>query len=518
MPDTKITALTAISTVDPAVDVLPIVDVSDTTMAASGTTKKITSNQILGAGGTATLASATITGDLTVDTSTLKVDSANNRVGIGTASPSYAADVSVAAVDGLRVKNTLATSAYFNRFHLSNDTGLNFIGYGPSFVGGTVLGLGAGSNSIFSDAAAPFGIGTSVNQPLVFGINGSTAMTLNSTGLGVGKTPAYRLDVEQNSAGAVYGSIANSNSSGSGSVRFRLFNSGDTSDGFALINNAGASGQVNILNYKASSLALWTNSLERMTIDTSGNVGVGVTPSAWGNNFKVVQVGQAGSVYSAAAFGYYGIKFNLYNDNTNDIAQTTNFVGEYRFELLNGKHIWLNKSTAGSIGVAQTLTQAMTLDASGDLLVGTTLKNGSWNTKLTLSNDSGTTRWAVGPYLGGVTNFLISAGAATGVYLNGTAATSWTSASDERLKDIIEPISNAVAKVGSLRAVIGKFKFDELNTRKPFLIAQDVQSVLPEAVDASNPDKLGVAYTDVIPLLVAAIKELTARVQTLEAK
>ena len=104
------------------------------------------------------------------------------------------------------------------------------------------------------------------------------------------------------------------------------------------------------------------------------------------------------------------------------------------------------------------------------------------------------------------------------VYLNGTAATSWTSASDERLKDIIEPISNAVAKVGSLRAVIGKFKFDELNTRKPFLIAQDVQSVLPEAVDASNPDKLGVAYTDVIPLLVAAIQELTARVKTLEAR
>jgi translation elongation factor EF-G len=68
MADTKITALTAITTVDPAVDVLPIVDVSDTTMAASGTTKKITSNQLLGAGGTATLASATITGAATVGT------------------------------------------------------------------------------------------------------------------------------------------------------------------------------------------------------------------------------------------------------------------------------------------------------------------------------------------------------------------------------------------------------------------------------------------------------------------
>jgi hypothetical protein len=45
-----------------------------------------------------------------------------------------------------------------------------------------------------------------------------------------------------------------------------------TSDGFALINNAGASGQVNILNYKNSPLAFWTNSTERLRIDSSGNL------------------------------------------------------------------------------------------------------------------------------------------------------------------------------------------------------------------------------------------------------
>ena len=131
---------------------------------------------------------ATITGDLTVRTNKLAVTSTG--VGIGTASPDYAADVSVATVDGLRVKNTLATGAYFNRFHISNDTGINFIGYCSSYSGGTVLGLGVGSNSIFSDAAAPFGIVTTVNQPLVFGINGTTAMTLNSTGLGIGASPS----------------------------------------------------------------------------------------------------------------------------------------------------------------------------------------------------------------------------------------------------------------------------------------------------------------------------------------
>ena len=87
MADSKITALASISTsTDPAVDPLVIVDISDTSMAASGTSKKVTLNNLLSSSPTAT-GNFTITGDLTVDTSTLKVDSTNNRVGIRTASP-----------------------------------------------------------------------------------------------------------------------------------------------------------------------------------------------------------------------------------------------------------------------------------------------------------------------------------------------------------------------------------------------------------------------------------------------
>jgi len=85
------------------------------------------------------------------------------------------------------------------------------------------------------------------------------------------------------------------------------------------------------------------------------------------------------------------------------------------------------------------------------------------------------------------------------------------------VKDIIEPISNAVAKVGSIRSVIGKFKTDDSSKRRSFLIAQDVQSVLPEAVDVvGENNELGLRYTEVIPLLVAAIKELTAEVNALK--
>jgi hypothetical protein len=60
--------------------------------------------------------------------------------------------------------------------------------------------------------------------------------------------------------------------------------------------------------------------------------------------------------------------------------------------------------------------------------------------------------------------------------------------------------------------VIGYYNNDENQIRRPFLIAQDVQAVLPEAVNIQDQETgtLGMSYTDTIPLLVAAIKELKA--------
>ena len=97
-------------------------------------------------------------------------------------------------------------------------------------------------------------------------------------------------------------------------------------------------------------------------------------------------------------------------------------------------------------------------------------------------------------------------------------ATSWSSISDERLKDIIEPITNATEKVSTLRAVIGNYKADPKKTRRPFLIAQDIQAVLPEAVDDTDENELSLRYTETIPLLVAAIQEQQELIKTLESR
>ena len=200
MADTKITALTALTAADPANDVLPIVDVSDTTMAASGTTKKISVNNILGASGTATLASATITGDLTVDTSTLKVDSANNRVGIGTASPAAGSTLHIVDSDPtILLQGNQLSGLRYNRIRFANQPGsLNYEIYGSYYgSGGLYVADYSNSGILFGVSNTPgtfterykidsTGVATWSN---VGGVAG-TAMTLNATGLGVGLVPS----------------------------------------------------------------------------------------------------------------------------------------------------------------------------------------------------------------------------------------------------------------------------------------------------------------------------------------
>jgi hypothetical protein len=188
MPDTKITALAAIVTVDPAVDVLPIVDVSDTSMAASGTTKKITSNQLLGAGGTATLASATITGDLTVRTNKLAVTSTGT--GFGTASPTVLVDILASSL----------TDALLIRGNDNANTKIRMVNSGAS---GEEFSLSVGYPGASNSSFVIRSITASINRYIIdqtgahfWATNAGTAMTLNATGLGVGVSPtASKLQV-----------------------------------------------------------------------------------------------------------------------------------------------------------------------------------------------------------------------------------------------------------------------------------------------------------------------------------
>ena len=84
MADKKISQLTAATTPLAGTEVLPVVQGSSTVKVAVSD---------LTAGRAVSMASGTVTGDLTVDTNTLKVDSTNNRAGFGTATPNYPVDI-----------------------------------------------------------------------------------------------------------------------------------------------------------------------------------------------------------------------------------------------------------------------------------------------------------------------------------------------------------------------------------------------------------------------------------------
>lgn len=502
MADTKITALTALTAADPANDVIPIVDVSDTSMAASGTTKKISVNNILGASGTATLASATITGDLTVDTSTLKVDSTNNRVGVGTASPAYplsvAGRISYASAIGEGPDTTVSSSGTSLLFGNSATWSEN------QFYANGNLQYRIQSAGIFTwtDGA------------------GGTRMTLNSTGLGVGDSPSYKLHVAKTTDGTL-GFFRRISGTINPALTVYCNETGNTV-GFGT-DYAGAT---------SPSITFTTGGSERLRIDGSGNVGIGVTPKSWPSGYRALQVG----VYSAltdASGGATYLTNNAYFDSVDSRWEyiTNNRVVRYDQDTADGGHRWYS-AAAGAVNAAITWgNPLMTLDALGNLLVGKTISSfstvgieSSQTGFLSLTNSASTNAATnISVYSTGAAAFRFYVGLAGTVFATNTTI---SAISDARLKENVQDIDVGLDAILSLKPrkfdwKAGKGK--DIKGDRGF-IAQEFETVFPnlidewkdEAPEGEAPYKS--VRQDLIPVLVKAIQELTARVQTLEAR
>ena len=109
--------------------------------------------------------------------------------------------------------------------------------------------------------------------------------------------------------------------------------------------------------------------------------------------------------------------------------------------------------------------------------------------------------------------------AGTGTSMN-LYAKSFVQSSDVKLKTNIEPISSALDKVLKLRGV--KFDWaDDAHRRKEGkrvgLIAQEVLSIVPEAVSKDSKGMYGITYGPLVSILIEAIKEQNARLERLEA-
>ena len=286
---------------------------------------------------------ATITGDLTVDTNTLKVDSANDNVGIGTTTPaSYAFNDPAKLV----IANT-GTAGAGNTFTIaSGSTGFGQI----AFANGT---------SGTSRYNGYIKYSHSTNAMEFYANAGALQATLNSTGLGVGDAPTA--DCKLTVRG---GAFINRGAAG-GASQLLVSLAASSGGNFGQISNTGTRWA---LGYGPT---LTTVGTEALIWDSSGNVGIGVTPEAWTVFNPVLRIKNA-STGGGGALGGTGI------DNFRMLTNTY-YDGQYKriglgyatiYEQASGAHVWYSNGS-GSAGSTFTPTQAMTLDASGNLCVGT---------------------------------------------------------------------------------------------------------------------------------------------------
>ena len=179
--------------------------------------------------------------------------------------------------------------------------------------------------------------------------------------------------------------------------------------------------------------ASWT---QRMLLDASGNLGLGVTPSAW-SGVTALQV-VAACLYSNTATSGMFLSANAFFDGAAD--RYINTKQATRYYQLEGNHVW-QIAPSGTAGNAISFTQAMTLNASGNLSIG--------NTNDTYKLDvSGTGRFSG---TDGTRVLEISTGGATFTRINGSRG----NANDLHVGNVEFYNTNSSRIIGEIRAITG---------------------------------------------------------------
>jgi hypothetical protein len=543
-----------------AVDVVGNVNLSTGSAFRINSTNVLTATT-LGSGVTAssltsvgTLTSLTVSGDLTVDTSTLKVDSTNDRVGIGTTNPQSALHL---------IGNVIVGDTTYSRPALTS----TYWGYSASY---RVLMIGSTSTSYSTQhtgaVTVAFNYSPSANANSSFNGDGReiifrrgtqfvtpnaadtsfylTNLVLYDGNVGIGTaTPSYTLDVTGTirATGIIYTAVNNDfiNASGtSTSARYmRIANTTgymligvESSSGGYIQTGAPAYSSV-ITTYGSTALSLGTNQVATLTIDTSQRVGIGTTSP--GHKFTVVENG-------------FGIRMQQ-STNGDYLLISNNQVQSY-LAAGTSNTLYLNYSSGGNIVTGSgnvgigTTSPAQKLHTYGSGTVINLIET-TGNYAVTQYKNSSFTSYigvdATGMYLdsfgsvplvfytAGTEKARITSGGNVGIgttspgsyklyvsgdqYISGTL----TEASSIVLKENINPITDALSIISNLTGYTYDRK-DGTAKNQAGLIAEEVEHILPNIVSRdSEGNASGVQYTKIIAYLVESIKELKKELDSL---
>ena len=427
----------------------------------------------------------------------MAIDTTNGNVGIGTSSPTE--DLTIASTSPqIRFEDTDASGTPYSKV---------------SGVLGNIY-IQADDGNEIADSKIDFRVdGT---QRMVIDSSGNVGINTSSPTAGVKLhvTNATQVNQYLESTGNATNSILQTGADGNSAYVFNRANAG---------------------------LTFGTNNTERLRIDSSGNLLVNTT-SQYGSQKLSVNGGIAIDGRSAATPGLC----EKSDTDTGIFWPTTNTLG---FSTAGAERMRIDSSGNLLVGMTSTgSTGGMYIDQTGNVVLASANIN-STETKFKWTspkfNAGSQSKHGIQLFNGTSDKmefgFISDSGGNQGSFLdtsntdlgtiirsdsNGVrlanGATSWSSYSDSRLKDVTGEIPNALDKIDAMRGVLFSWNDDEENTQRCGVIAQEVQAVLPEVVD-TDTDYLQVRYTEMIPLLIQGIKEqqdiitqLTARLEALE--
>jgi hypothetical protein len=400
---------------------------------------------------------------------------------------------------------------------------LNFGGFRPSNVaGGSAAAPAYTANNdtdtgAFSPAANAYAIAT----------GGVERVRVDSSGfVGIGRTvPLVSLDVQ---------GIARIGNSASSDFRIEMGSTGVGTTRSAYID--GAANNVIVANQQNGFMAFHTNNTERLRINAIGEINVS-TPSAIVNvgsaatstETCAVQIGQSRTGSGSSLLDLIGD--TTYPDFGLRVIRAAGPSGGSEIHHRGTGNLNIRAQEVAPITFLTQNFERMQITSGGTVQFRGSGNSSTFNTALCAAQIAyvGTgTEFGIGmrPATDVTTAILFqnAAGTSIGSISTTAAATAFNTTSDYRLKNNVQPFPDGLNKVKALSPSQWEWSAD--NSEGFGFIAHELQAVIPEAVtgakdavDANgDPIYQAVDYGKLTTVLVAAVKELTAKVEALEAE